>query len=172
MNIFDIIVVTLILFFMFLGMKKGLMHSILSTVYSFLSLALSFLLYPFVLNVIGNSAMFLGFQDAFPEEIGSKTVIAIGVIVFVFLILRILFVLVGQLLEPIVRFPIVKQVNGFGGLFFGFLQGVFVVYIAMFVLIFFSYNPDFTDLVQNVQNSKVASIFYNRNLILYFLMQI
>lgn len=96
---------------------------------------------------------------------GSLATIALNVIVFIvlFLIIYILLSIAINTLDLIAKLPILKQVNKLAGLGLGIAMGVFLVYIGMLVvslLISMNFTPDLANLIEE---SSVASFFYNNN---------
>ena len=72
MNTIDIIIIAILVLFTVIGWRKGLIHSVLGIVYSVLSLALSFLIYPFVHQAIGRSAWVDRVKMHFTQVIGES----------------------------------------------------------------------------------------------------
>lgn len=106
--------------------------------------------------------------DAVGNELAGM-IISVLSLVAVFFVLRLVFALIGRLLNGIARLPVLRQVNKIGGLVFGAAQGILAVYILFAVLMLFHSNPGFAPLFGGIESSKIASVFYTNNIIINFL---
>lgn len=100
----------------------------------------------------------------------AKNVAAIivnaGTWVLVFILARIILIFAKSLLELIVKLPVIKQMDKAGGILYGLLEGLIIVYIAFAILSFVSPMFDSSAILTAVSNSAVGSFFYNNNILL------
>lgn len=75
-------------------------------------------------------------------------------------------------LNLVMQLPILSFFNKASGLMIGTLQGVVIVWIIGLVLTFFHYNPKFYSFFQLLENSKIASVFYENNLLLLMILKV
>lgn len=95
----------------------------------------------------------------------SLATIVLNVIVFIilFMIIYVLLSVVVNMLDLIAKLPILKQVNKLAGLALGVVMGIFIVYLGMLVvslLISMNVTPDLVDLIEE---SVIAKVFYGNN---------
>ncbi len=99
-------------------------------------------------------------------QIIAEKVVAIGVIICLFIVLRILLILIKFIAEGIAELPVVKQFNKLGGVLYGILRGLIVIYL-LFAICFFVVSISNSEFVTNAINTSYLSKFlYNNNIIL------
>lgn len=96
----------------------------------------------------------------------SQKVVAIGVAIGLFLIVRIALILLKFIAEGLANLPIIKQFNRAGGTLYGFIRGAFIVYLVLAIL-FFIMSVNSAGVVANAINTSIISKYlYANNLIL------
>ena len=95
----------------------------------------------------------------------TRTIISICTFIILFIILRIIFFFLSYISNTIAELPIIKQFNVSGGILYGTIEGLFIIYFA-FAIISFINVPSLQSLINN---SIIGSFLYNKNLILMFL---
>jgi len=96
----------------------------------------------------------------------AQKIIGILVAIMLFIVVRILLTLVKALVNGIASLPIIKQLNEIGGLAYGVLMGVILVYVLLAVL-FFVVSVNSTGTIANAINTSIISkILYSNNVIL------
>ena len=99
-------------------------------------------------------------------KVVSEKVVAIGVAIVLFIVVRIALILLKFIAEIIAKLPIIKQFNKAGGLIYGAIRGMFVIYILLAVL-FFVMSVNNSGMIANMINSSIISkVLYENNLIL------
>lgn len=93
----------------------------------------------------------------------ARNIISIAVLIILFVILRILLIFIKIITDAITELPIIKQFNKSGGIIYGIIQALFIIYIAFAIIALFIKN---TVLTQAINDSYIGSMFYNNNLIL------
>ena len=96
----------------------------------------------------------------------SEKVVAIGVAIALFIVVRIALILLKFVAEAIAKLPIIKQFNKAGGLIYGAIRGMFIIYIFLAIL-FFIMSVNNSGMIANMINSSLISKYlYENNLIL------
>lgn len=90
--------------------------------------------------------------------------IAVGIALFI--ISKIILLLIKGLAELITKLPIIKQCDKLGGIIYGLLQSLVIIYIAFAIISFVSPMLSTTGFIEAIQKSFVGSIIYNDNLLL------
>lgn len=75
-------------------------------------------------------------------------------------------------LNLVFRLPVLSFFNRLCGLIIGTLQGVSIVWLICIVLTFFYYNPKMSAFFQALNQTKIASVFYENNLLLLLILKI
>ncbi len=99
-------------------------------------------------------------------KVVSEKVVAIGVAIVLFVVIRIGLILLKFIAEAIAKLPIIKQCNKAGGLFYGAIRGMFIIYILLAIL-FFVMSVNNSGMIAKMINSSIISkLLYENNLIL------
>lgn len=96
----------------------------------------------------------------------SKNIVSIAVFIILFIILRIALIFIKIISDAITELPIIKQFNKSGGVLYGLLEALLIVYVLFTLITLFVKIPTFE---QAINSSYIGSIFYNNNLILSLL---
>ena len=108
-------------------------------------------------------------QDAIAKEVSGKvTTTIINGIAFlgIFLVARFALFFFRKLADLFAKIPLIKQVNELGGVAYGALRGIFVVYLVLAIISFISPLILQTGVIEGLNTSYVTSILYNNNLLL------
>ena len=96
----------------------------------------------------------------------SEKIVAIGVAIVLFIVVRIALILLKFVAEAIAKLPIIKQCNKAGGLVCGAIRGMFVIYTFLAIL-FLVMSVNNSGTIANMINSSIISKgLYENNLIL------
>ena len=99
-------------------------------------------------------------------KVVSEKVVAIGVAIGLFIVVRIGLILLKFVVEAIAKLPVIKQFNKAGGLIYGAVRGMFIIYIFLAIL-FFIMSINNSGMIANMINSSIISkLLYENNLIL------
>ncbi len=96
----------------------------------------------------------------------AVTIINGAVIISLFIISRIILFLIRGLLNLLTELPIIKQFDKLGGIIYGLLQSLVIIYIILAIISFISPMIAQTGFIKAIQESYVGSILYNNNLLL------
>ena len=102
--------------------------------------------------------------DSTAEEV-TVTIIKAGTWIGLFLIARILLIFLRFITSLIAKLPVIKQFDKLGGIVYGILEGLIIVYVLLAILSFLS--PMLGEsLINAINTSWVGSMMYNNNIIL------
>lgn len=96
----------------------------------------------------------------------SVKVINICVILGIFVIARIVLILLTFVSDIITELPIIKQFNKAGGIIYGTIKALLIIYVILAILFFIVYTTGNVTISEAITNSLITKLFYNNNLIL------
>ena len=149
----DIIAVVLIVAAGLIGMKRGLMLTILDVC----SLAIAIIVSVMFSTPVSKLILSMGIEDKFQA-------LAIAFLV-IFVITWIALFVIKMLVRIIQKLPIIKQLNGVGGLLVGLAGGVLIVCVFAVFLHSFGTQETVASLVEAVEKSVIMKFFYEKNFI-------
>ena len=92
-------------------------------------------------------------------------IIQIGALLIIYIVARIILKFVSLLTSIIEKIPIIKQFNKAGGTIYGFIKGMFLVWIILAVI--YLVNPLIpTNFINEINNSLLVGLLYKNNLLL------
>ena len=103
--------------------------------------------------------------DATARDV-TVTIINAASWVVLFILSRIILMFIKGLANLITKLPVIKQFDKLGGIIYGLLEGLVIIYILLAIVSFISPMLSETGIIKGIQDSFVASIFYNNNLLL------
>ena len=102
-------------------------------------------------------------------KIISEKIVSIGVIIVLFVVLRIVLILLRFILSGITSLPIIKQFDKLGGTIYGIIRGAILVY-AILAVLFLVISINNGGLIANAVDTSIVSKFlYENNMILNFI---
>lgn len=194
--IIDIIIILFILASIFLGYKKGLVSLGINLVAFIIAILITFILYRPIANVIINSTQVdENLQAAIENQIGevisndaetgaiesatnsilqggSKT-LAINIIygitmIVLFIIARIALIFISAIANMVSKLPILNQFNKLGGIIYGLLRGVIIVYVILMVVnLIITLNPT-GKIKENIGETYLAKTMCEYNILNVF----
>ena len=93
-------------------------------------------------------------------------VINIGVIILIFIIARLVLILLTFITDLITELPIIKQFNDIGGILYGVIKALLIIYIILAIAFFIIYVTGNITISEAISNSYITKFFYNNNIIL------
>lgn len=88
-----------------------------------------------------------------------------GVILVLFIMARILLKFISSFANIVVKLPILNQLNEIGGVLYGFLRGILMIYVLLIILnIPGKINPNNT-ITKNINESYLGNIMYQNNIL-------
>ena len=194
--IIDIIIILFILASIFLGYKTGLVSLGINLVAFIIAILITFILYRPIANVIINSTQVdENLQAAIENQIGevisndaetgaiesatnsilqggSKT-LAINIIygitmIVLFIIARIALIFISAIANMVSKLPILNQFNKLGGIIYGLLRGVIIVYVILMVVnLIITLNPT-GKIKENIDETYLAKTMCEYNILNVF----
>lgn len=99
----------------------------------------------------------------------ATNVVNVIIAIVLFIVVRILLIFARFLIEAIAELPIIKQFNKVGGVVYGALRGLIIIYVLLAILfIIVSVNSN-TAILTAVDNSIITKYLYGNNIILNIL---
>lgn len=117
----------------------------------------------YITNTIGNVKD--GVENAAARSI-AITIINIAVLILILLITRIILGVLNIIIDIVAKLPIIKQFNTAGGLIFGAVEGLIIVYVLLAICALIA--PLFGDLqlINSINNSTLGKLMYDNNILL------
>ncbi len=103
--------------------------------------------------------------DATAKDV-TVTIINGAVLVSLFLITRIVLIFIKGIAKILTNLPVIKQFDKLGGVIYGLLESLVIVYVILALVSFISPMLSQTNIIQGIQSSFLGSVFYNNNLLL------
>ena len=92
-------------------------------------------------------------------------IIEIGVILILYIIARIVLLFISALTDLIAKLPIIKQINKTGGIIYGFLKGVLIIYIILGIIYLVAPIIN-TNRLEIIDKTIITKEIYNSNILL------
>lgn len=96
----------------------------------------------------------------------TETAINIIVMIGIFVITRLILLLAKTILEAISEIPIIKQFNEVGGIIYGIIRAILLIYIILAIISLIAPMLDKTTILTAINDSILTKILYNNNIIL------
>lgn len=114
-----------------------------------------------------SNKIIVGANNTIEEAANSFAVkiIELGVILLLYLITRLVLRFISALTDLITNLPILKQINKTGGIIYGFLKGIFIIYAILGIIYLISpiISKNAFDIIDN---TIIAKEIYNNNILL------
>ncbi len=104
-------------------------------------------------------------------EAFASLVVGILCVVVVFIIVKLALTLFVGILDTIMKLPLLNSVNRLGGVVFGLLKGVIIVWIVCAVVVLFLSTEMFNGINDIIQSTAVTKYFYNNNMLMNFILK-
>lgn len=96
----------------------------------------------------------------------TLTIMKVGTAIAIYIVARLILFIVAILAKGITQLPLLKQIDKTGGIVYGLVQGIVIVYvllgIASLISVVWANNP----IVEAINKSYLGLILYNNNIIL------
>lgn len=96
----------------------------------------------------------------------SHKIISVIVFFALFTIIRLLLYIIRNYIELVANLPIIRVVNGSGGMVYGIIRGFFIIYITFALLSLIMPIVGNTIITEAIQKSLIGSKMFNHNIIL------
>lgn len=96
----------------------------------------------------------------------TETAISIIVMIGIFIITRLILLFAKAILDAVSEIPIVKQFNEVGGIIYGIIRAILLIYVILAIISLIAPMLDKTMVLSAINNSILTKILYNNNIIL------
>ena len=96
----------------------------------------------------------------------AETIVKAGTWIALFIVARILLIFLKFITSLIAKLPVIKQFDKLGGIAYGLIEGLIIVYLLLALVSFIAPMFD-NSIIVAIKDSFVGSIFYNNNLLLF-----
>lgn len=93
-------------------------------------------------------------------------IINVGVWVALFILAKIILFFINALTKLVTKLPVIKQFDKLGGIIYGVLEALVVIYGLLAILSLISPAISDSEIINAVHNSFIGSFMYNNNLLL------
>lgn len=93
-------------------------------------------------------------------------VINIGVIILIFVVARLILILLTFITDLITELPIIKQFNEIGGVLYGVVKALLIIYVILAIAFFLVYVTGNVTISEAISSSFITKFFYNNNILL------
>ena len=106
-------------------------------------------------------------ENGVEEVAGILTIKIIEIItlILLFIVIRIILLIITLVTDLISKIPGIKQLNKTGGIIFGVIKGVIIVYIILAV-VYLTTPMISSETIENINKSIITKTLYNNNIIL------
>lgn len=91
----------------------------------------------------------------------AKNVIGISVIIVLFLCSRIILIILKTFTNILTKLPIIKQLNEVGGIVYGLLSGLIVIYLLLAIVYFVTLISGNTTIIEIIDNTYITKLLYS-----------
>ena len=95
----------------------------------------------------------------------STTIVKAGTWIILFILARIILICLKFITGLIAKLPVIKQCDKIGGIIYGLIEGLIIIYVLLAIISFVSPMTNGT-LVSAINQSYVGNMMYNNNLLL------
>ena len=103
------------------------------------------------------------------SDIIAVKVVNICAILGIFIVARLVLILLTFLTDVITELPLLKQCNEIGGILYGIIKALLIVYVLLAIVFFITYVSGNTAIADAISKSFITKFFYNNNILLTIL---
>ena len=178
----DITIIAIMALSIFLGYKKGLVKLGIGLCAGIIAIVVALILYRPITNLVINKTNIDKnieqhiIEKAKTNEISDKMVpevakeltyniIRAGVMLILYILIKIVLRFVTALADIIAKLPILKQCNELGGAIYGIIRGLLIIYVALMIINFIGQINPQNKIHTKIEESYIAKEMYNKNVI-------
>lgn len=178
----DIIIIAILVLSIFLGYKKGLVELGIGLCAGIIAIVVALTLYRPITNLVINTTSIdenieqhileKSKSNEIAEQIApeiaqelSYNIIRAVVMIVLYLIAKIALRFVTALANLIAKLPILNQFNKVGGIVYGAIRGILVIYVVLLIVSFVGQINPQNKLHTEIQKSFIAKEMYSKNIV-------
>lgn len=96
----------------------------------------------------------------------SITAIKIITLILLFIIIRIILCLLKFITNMLAKLPVISSINKIGGIAYGVIEGLFIVYLILAIAMAISTMTGNTDILTYINESNLGEMMFNNNILL------
>jgi len=89
-------------------------------------------------------------------------------IIAIFILIRIALIFITKLANAIAKLPIINQFNKMGGILYGLIRGILIIYVTLLIINFVGLINPTNMLHQNINESYIGKNMYENNILNVF----
>lgn len=101
----------------------------------------------------------------------TETIINVGAAIAIYLVVRLVLIIVSFFIKGITELPIIKQVDKIGGVVYGLVEGMIIIYVIFGIISFITLALPENNISSTIEKSAIGGTIYNNNLILNLLIK-
>lgn len=108
-------------------------------------------------------------KDNIIESVASTLsikIINVAVMIMIFIIIRLLLILLVFFADMLAKLPILKQFNEIGGIIYGAIKGIIIIYVMLAIVFFVVYLTNSIEISDIINKTIITKFMYNNNIIL------
>ncbi len=99
----------------------------------------------------------------------SINIINAGIIIILYILIRIALKFVTVIANLVAKLPIIKQINKLGGVIYGLLRGLLLIYVILLIISFVGkVNPE-NEIHKQIEETNLTKAMYEHNIIEIFI---
>ncbi len=107
-------------------------------------------------------------KDTIVEAVATNlsiTAIKIITLILLFILIRIALICIKFITNLISKLPIISSINKIGGIAYGIIEGLFIIYLALAIAMAISTMTGNTDILIYINQSNIGRIMFNNNIL-------
>lgn len=107
--------------------------------------------------------------DSITESLSTQIsykIISVLTFFVLFVIIRLLLYMIKNYIDLVANLPIIRVLNGSGGMIFGIIKGFFTIYAVFAIISLVVPIVNGTIIIDSIQNSLIGSQMFNNNILL------
>ncbi len=188
----DIIIIAILALSIFIGYRKGLIELSVNLCAVIIAIIATLILYRPITNIVVNTTNLdetientivenltvagqneeNNIQNKIQNEILpttareiSMSIIRTGVMLILYIAIRIALRFVTALANLVAKLPVLDQFNKIGGIIFGTIRGIAIIYIILLIISFIGQVNSSNTIHKEIENSTIAKEMYKHNII-------
>lgn len=96
----------------------------------------------------------------------SITAVKIVTLILLFIVIRIVLSILKIIINAIASLPVINSANKIGGIIYGVLEGLLIIYVALAIAMAISTITGNTDILAYINESTLGKMMFNNNILL------